>query len=135
MGDASDSTDTAASRGRPKPSLRVVAGDDAAVPERDPHPDWLAEARALARKMGEPGFAPGVDLSLTTTWRRWSQLTRLIGSTPAATLAGAVAQLEMVQDELARQNDLSNAARGGFRAAMATLKQVTIPGPGPRPAA
>jgi hypothetical protein len=131
MGDASDSTDTAASRGRPKPSLRVVAGD-AAVPARDPHPDWLAEARTLARKMGEPGFAPGVDLSLTTTWRRWSQLTRLIGSTPAATLAGAVAQLEMVQDELARQNDLSNTARGGFRAAMATLRGMTTPAPGPR---
>ena len=134
MGDASDSTDTAASRGRPKPSLRVVAGNRA-VPARDPHPDWLAEARALARKMGEPGFAPGVDLSLTTTWRRWSQLTRLIGSTPAATLAGAVAQLEMVQDELARQNDLSNTARGGFGIAMVTLKQVMMPTPVPQPAA
>ena len=84
--------------------------------------------------MGEPGFAPGADLSLTTTWRRWSQLTHLIGSTPAATLAGAVAQLEMVQDELARQNDLSTTARGGFRAAMVTLKQVTMPAPGPQPA-
>jgi hypothetical protein len=64
MGDASDSTDAVASRGRPKPSLRVVASDDAAVPERDPHPDWLAETRALARRMGEPGFAPGVDPGL-----------------------------------------------------------------------
>jgi hypothetical protein len=134
MGDASDSTNTVTLHGHSKPSLRVMAGNDA-VPELDPHPAWLAEARALARKMGEPGFAPGVDLSLTTTWRRWSQLTHLIGSTPAATLTGAVAQLEMVQDELARQDNLSNTAKGGFGAAMATLRRVTTPAPRPRPAA
>ena len=110
----------------PRPALRLVGGTDlAGRADDDPHPEWLAEAPRLWTLMHAPGFRPGVELARTAEWARFVGLIGLIGSTPARTLAGAVAQLELVAHEWRRSSGgFSGEAADAFAGALATFRRL-----------
>ncbi len=105
---------------------RTPSGEDPAhvLSFKDPHPAWLAEARALLAKMNQRGFAPGIDLGETVEYRRYWHLKRQLGEVRPRTLAGAVAQLEMVDDELEEQSNLSGPGVEAFNGALAQLRRL-----------
>jgi hypothetical protein len=80
---------------------------------------------------------PGsVVLSETPQWARYHLLLDLIGSTPARTFQGALAQLGLVDDEWQNHGHPESAdAIGAFESAMAVLKRLAATGSGPSPAA
>jgi len=109
--------------------VQAKAADD------DPHPEWLAEARRLWSLVHAPGFRPGADLARTAEWARFVGLIGLIGSTPARTLPGAVAQLELVAHEWGRSSGgFSGEAADAFAGAPATLRRLASAGTGRGPA-
>jgi hypothetical protein len=137
MADATPPSGTHPPRPASRPALRLVGGTDHAGAGRaddDPHPEWLAEARRLWSLVHAPGFRPGADLARTAEWARFVGLIGLIGSTPARTLPGAVAQLELVAHEWGRSSGgFSGEAADAFAGALATLRRLasTETGRGP----
>ena len=128
MADATPPPDASSPRPASRPALRLVGGTDLAgrADADDPHPEWLAEARRLWALMHAPGFrSPGVDLARTAEWARFVGLIGLVGSTPARTLPGAVAQLELVAHEWGRSSGgFSGEAADAFAGALATLRRL-----------
>ena len=133
MADATPPPDAPSPRPASRPALRLVGGTDLAgrADADDPHPEWLAEARRLWTLMHAPRFRPGVELARTAEWARFVELIGLIGSTPARTLAGAVAQLELVAHEWGRSSGgFSGEAADAFAGALATLRRLASAGTG-----
>jgi hypothetical protein len=62
----------------------------------DPHPAWYAEWKANLDWCNAPDSTGGRDLVEFPQWQRVLELEELIGTTPATTLAGAVAQLKVL---------------------------------------
>ncbi len=135
MADAVPPPDAPSPRPVSRPALRLVGGTDlVGRADEDPHPEWLAEARHLWSPMHAPGFRPGVDLARTAEWARFVGLIGLIGSTPARTLPGAVAQLELVAHEWGRSSGgFSGEAADAFAGALATLRRLAPAGTGRGP--
>jgi hypothetical protein len=91
----------------------VPAGDD-------PHPAWLAEWRAAIDWCNGPGPG-GRDLAEFPLYHRSLELERLIGATPAATAAGALAQLRVLSHWHGNSFSLSENDAAGLANAIATL--------------
>ena len=101
----------------------------------DPHPEWLAEARRLRALVHAPGLRPGVGPARTAGWARFVGLIGLIGSTPARTLPGAVARLELVVHERGRSSGrVSGEAADAITGALATRRRLASTGTGRGPA-
>jgi hypothetical protein len=62
----------------------------------DLHPAWYAEWEANLDWCNAPGSTGGRDLDEVPQWQRVEELEELIGTTPAATLTGAAAQLKVL---------------------------------------
>jgi hypothetical protein len=95
----------------------------AAAPGAGPHPAWLGEWRGLVAWFDGP-TSPD-DLSGTSEWDRLLELERLIGSTPAVTVAGAAAQLALATHYMGDDDaGMTDGAYDAFRRAIATVERL-----------
>src|SRR4051794_35148648 len=96
----------------------------AAPVEPDPHPAWYREWEALLDWCNTPGLRGGRDLVEFPQWHRLDELEGLIGATPARTVAGAVAQLRVVNHWLGGNAYVGEAVDAGLENALATLERL-----------
>ena len=115
----------------PPPSTRaarVLAAVDAmsavTAPEPDPHLAWYAEWKAALGYMNGPGGETVEDVSDLPEYDRALELEELVATTPAATLAGVLVQLRVLEYWHGDQVSLNERDSAGLANALATLERL-----------
>src|SRR3954454_4491434 len=119
-----------------RPSRRALLGaaalaPAAALPARaaavpvgpDPHPAWYREWEILLEWCDTADLG-GRELAECTEYHRSHELERLIGTTPAGTVAGALAQLRVLDYYHGESLCLSEGDAAGLANALATLERL-----------
>src|SRR5689334_3705699 len=105
----------------PASLLPTIAELAAAVANDDPHPAWYAEWNACLDWCNAPGNMGDRDAAEFPQFRRLSQLEELILPTPAATLAGALTQLRILNHWHGEETAMDERDSAGLANAIATL--------------